>query len=37
MSADAAFALGIVDDTEHPITHTSTSGCATTHMRKDLP
>jgi hypothetical protein len=37
MSADPAFALGVVDDTEHPIIHTSTSGWATTHMRKDPP
>jgi hypothetical protein len=37
MSADVAFALGVVEGTEPPITHTSTSGGATTHLRKNLP
>jgi hypothetical protein len=37
MSADPAFLLGVVDHAELRIGHTSTSGCATTHMRKDLP
>jgi hypothetical protein len=37
MSADPAFLLGLVDHAELHIRHTSTSGCVTTHMRKDLP
>jgi len=37
MSTDSAFELGVVDGTEHRIKHTSMSGSATTHVRKDLP